>query len=90
MSDGLTHLDAGGAASMVDVGNKAHTQREATAIGHIKMATETLAAIRAGNLKKGDVIGTARLAGIMAAKKTALKISGSNSSISSRKSASRT
>ncbi|MEO0498073.1 MAG: cyclic pyranopterin monophosphate synthase MoaC [Pseudomonadota bacterium] len=70
MSDGLTHLDTVGAASMVDVGGKAHTLREATAIGAIRMAPETLKAIQAGNLKKGDVMGTARIAGIMATKKT--------------------
>ncbi|MEO0636965.1 MAG: cyclic pyranopterin monophosphate synthase MoaC [Pseudomonadota bacterium] len=70
MSDGLTHLDSGGAASMVDVGEKAHTAREATATAQITMAPETLEAIKAGNLKKGDVIGTARIAGIMAAKRT--------------------
>lgn len=68
---GLTHLDASGEANMVDVGGKAETLREATAEGHVRMKPETLAAILAGNAKKGDVIGTARLAGIMAAKKTA-------------------
>lgn len=68
---GLTHLDATGAAHMVDVGHKAETQREAVAEGHVRMRAETLATILAGNAKKGDVIGTARLAGIMAAKKTA-------------------
>lgn len=55
---------------MVDVGGKAHTQRTAIAEGHVVMLPETLAMIREGNAKKGDVIGTARLAGIMAAKKT--------------------
>lgn len=68
---GLTHLDASGEANMVDVGSKAETLREATAEGHVRMKPETLAAILAGDAKKGDVIGTARLAGIMAAKKTA-------------------
>lgn len=68
---GLTHIDAAGEAHMVDVGKKAETQRSATASGHVKMAAETLALIREGNAKKGDVIGTARLAGIMAAKQTA-------------------
>lgn len=67
----LTHLNASGEANMVDVGGKAETEREATAEGHVRMRPETLAAILAGNAKKGDVIGTARLAGIMAAKKTA-------------------
>lgn len=66
----LTHLSEDGSASMVDVGDKAVTTREAIAVGHIKMAPETLALIAEGNLKKGDVIGTARLAGIMAAKQT--------------------
>lgn len=67
---GLTHIDASGEAHMVDVGDKADTVRIATAEGHVKMAPETLALIREGNAKKGDVIGTARLAGIMAAKQT--------------------
>jgi len=56
---------------MVDVGDKAETVRVAIAEGQIKMATSTLVLIREGNAKKGDVIGTARLAGIMAAKRTA-------------------
>ncbi len=55
---------------MVDVGDKVETTRVATAEGHVRMAAETLDLIRAGNAKKGDVIGTARLAGIMAAKQT--------------------
>ena len=67
---GLTHIDASGEAHMVDVGDKAETTRVATAEGHVRMATATLDLIRAGNAKKGDVIGTARLAGIMAAKQT--------------------
>lgn len=66
----LTHLDAQGAARMVDVGDKAETTRIAVAIGHISMHGDTLAAIQAGDLKKGDVLGTARIAGIMAAKRT--------------------
>ena len=66
----LSHLDAQGQAHMVDVGDKAETTRIATAEGHVRMATATLDLIRAGNAKKGDVIGTARLAGIMAAKRT--------------------
>jgi hypothetical protein len=65
---GLTHIDRQGEAHMVDVGDKAETVRIATAEGHVKMAPETLALILEGNAKKGDVIGTARLAGIMAAK----------------------
>ncbi|MBY3559407.1 cyclic pyranopterin monophosphate synthase MoaC [Rhizobium laguerreae] len=68
---GLTHIDASGEAHMVDVSDKAETVRIATAEGHVKMAPETLVLIRQGNAKKGDVIGTARLAGIMAAKRTA-------------------
>ncbi|MDQ0558338.1 cyclic pyranopterin phosphate synthase [Rhizobium mesoamericanum] len=55
---------------MVDIGDKVETTRVATAEGHVRMAAETLDLIRAGNAKKGDVIGTARLAGIMAAKQT--------------------
>ncbi len=66
----LTHLDAAGAANMVDVGEKAATTRIALAEGHVRMAHETLALIEAGNAKKGDVIGIARIAGIMAAKRT--------------------
>jgi cyclic pyranopterin phosphate synthase len=67
---GLTHLDETGAANMVDVADKAMTSREAVATGCVKMAPETLALIRSGDAKKGDVLGTARLAGIMAAKRT--------------------
>lgn len=67
---GLTHIGASGEANMVDVGDKAETARSATAEGYVRMLPETLALIRDGNAKKGDVIGTARLAGIMAAKKT--------------------
>lgn len=66
----LTHLDAQGAASMVDVGEKALTSREARAEGRVVMAPETLRLILDGLAKKGDVIATARIAGIMAAKKT--------------------
>ena len=55
---------------MVDVGNKAETTRIAIAEGRVTMAPETLAIVRDGNAKKGDVLGTARLAGIMAAKRT--------------------
>mgnify|MGYP001064854190 CR=1 FL=1 len=69
--DGLTHLDRTGAANMVDVGAKAVTERVAVAEGAVVMAPATLDAIRAGNARKGDVIGTARIAGIMAAKRTA-------------------
>ncbi|WP_320195177.1 cyclic pyranopterin monophosphate synthase MoaC [Agrobacterium rosae] len=72
MSDdlSLTHIGASGEAHMVDVGDKADTTRVAVAEGFVKMKPETLALIRDGNAKKGDVIGTARLAGIMAAKQT--------------------
>jgi cyclic pyranopterin phosphate synthase len=67
---GLSHIDVAGAASMVDVSEKGVTERTASAEGAVKMARETLATILAGDAKKGDVIGTARLAGIMAAKRT--------------------
>ena len=66
----LTHLDAEGAAHMVDVSAKAVTVREAVASGRIGMSAEALAAIREGSLKKGDALAVARVAGIMAAKKT--------------------
>lgn len=68
---GLTHIGASGEASMVDVGDKADTDRSATAEGFVRMLPQTLALIREGNAKKGDVIGAARIAGIMAAKRTA-------------------
>jgi cyclic pyranopterin phosphate synthase len=68
---GLTHLDADGAARMVDVSAKAVTAREATAEGRITMLPATVAAIRDGLVKKGDVLSVARIAGIMAAKRTA-------------------
>ena len=67
---GLTHLDADGAARMVDVGSKPKTARVAIASGRIAMSAEALEAIRDGDAPKGDVIGTARIAGIMAAKRT--------------------
>ena len=67
---GLTHLDAEGSARMVDVSAKAETVREATAAGRIAMSAEAAAAIRAGAVKKGDVLAVARVAGIMAAKRT--------------------
>lgn len=66
----LTHLDAGGAAHMVDVGSKTETFRTATASGRIQMSADAMEAIQSGNAPKGDVLGTARIAGIMAAKKT--------------------
>ncbi|MCW3837756.1 cyclic pyranopterin monophosphate synthase MoaC [Sphingomonas canadensis] len=68
---GLTHLDAGGAARMVDVGGKAVTARMAVAAGRIAMSAAAAAAIRDGAVPKGDVLAAARIAGIMAAKKTA-------------------
>ena len=68
---GLTHLNAEGAAHMVDVGAKAVTSRRAVATGFIAIAADALQAIREGSAKKGDVIAVARVAGIMAAKKTA-------------------
>lgn len=64
----LTHFDAHGQAHMVDVAQKAHTHRVAVAQGRIQMQARTLALIAQGNAKKGDVLGVARLAGIMAAK----------------------
>ena len=67
----LTHLDAQGKARMVDVGGKAETARVAIASGRIRMSAEALAAIRDGDVPKGDVLAAARIAGIMAAKKTA-------------------
>ena len=67
----LTHVDTRGAARMVDVGAKEETAREAVAQGAVTMAPETLEAIEAGSLKKGDVLAVARVAGIMAAKRTA-------------------
>jgi cyclic pyranopterin phosphate synthase len=70
MTNTLTHFDAQGNAHMVDVSAKAHTHRVAIARGNIEMKPETLAMIQQGLAKKGDVIGTARLAAIMAAKKT--------------------
>ncbi len=67
----LTHLDHQGQAQMVDVSDKAATVRQAVAAATVRMLSETFAAIEAGNAPKGDVLGTARLAGIMAAKQTA-------------------
>lgn len=70
MDDRLTHLDEQGTARMVDVGAKPDTERVAIAGGSVFMKPETLRLIREGALKKGDVLMVARLAGIMAAKKT--------------------
>lgn len=70
-STNLSHLDQTGQAQMVDVSEKVSTVRTAVAVGRVRMLSETFAAIEAGNTPKGDVLGTARLAGIMAAKQTA-------------------
>ncbi len=66
----LTHLDEHGAARMVDVGAKPATERRAVAAATVRMAPATAAAVAAGDAPKGDVLGTARVAGIMAAKRT--------------------
>jgi cyclic pyranopterin monophosphate synthase len=66
----LTHIDARGEARMVDVSEKAATERTAVAEGRVVMSSKTLALIVSGHAKKGDVLGSARLAGIMAAKRT--------------------
>lgn len=71
MADKLTHFDAKGDAHMVDVGGKAITDRKAVAACYIKMKRQTHDIIMEGRAKKGDVLGVARLAGIMAAKRTA-------------------
>ncbi|MEC4812912.1 MAG: cyclic pyranopterin monophosphate synthase MoaC [Scytonema sp. PMC 1069.18] len=70
-STDLNHLDHQGQAQMVDVSNKTPTVRQATAAARVRMLPETFAAIAKGDAPKGDVLGTARLAGIMAAKQTA-------------------
>ena len=67
----LTHIDASGAARMVDVGDKPETQREARAEARVRMSAETLQLIESGGHKKGDVIAVARVAGIQAAKRCA-------------------
>jgi cyclic pyranopterin monophosphate synthase len=66
----LTHIDPGGAARMVDVSEKDATERVAVAEGRVSMSAATLDLVLSGNAKKGDVLGAARIAGIMAAKKT--------------------
>ncbi len=71
MSGRLTHFDTAGNAAMVDVSEKPVTGRTATAKGRVAMQPETLALLQSGKAKKGDVLGVARLAGIMAAKRTA-------------------
>ncbi|MGV0757792.1 cyclic pyranopterin monophosphate synthase MoaC [Tistrella mobilis] len=71
MTSGLTHFDESGAAVMVDVSAKDVTERVAVAEARVRMAPETLAVVKRGDAKKGDVIAIARLAGIMGAKRTA-------------------
>src|SRR5271170_2330837 len=68
---GLTHFDAAGNAAMVDISAKTATDRSATARARVTMRPETAAMIREGTARKGDVLGVARIAGIMAAKRTA-------------------
>jgi len=70
MPKDLTHIDRGGAARMVDVSQKPATERVAVAAGFVRMSAATLDLVLSGNAKKGDVLGAARIAGIMAAKKT--------------------
>ena len=67
---GFTHIDENGNAVMVDVGGKEITSREAVAIGRIRMSSESFSAVSEGRAKKGDVLGVAQVAGIMAAKRT--------------------
>ena len=69
-SDGLTHVDQAGAAQMVDVSHKDSTARRARATGEIRMQAETLGLIRRNEIAKGDVLAVARIAGVMAAKRT--------------------
>lgn len=70
MSEKLTHFDENGKAVMVDISEKVETERIAVAMGEIRMKKETLETIKKGNVKKGDVLGVARIAAIMAAKQT--------------------
>lgn len=70
MADKLTHFDASGQAHMVDVGEKPHTKRQAVVTGSISLGTLAMQKVLEGNSKKGDVLGIARVAGIMASKKT--------------------
>ena len=69
-STGLSHVDTRGRVKMVDVGDKPETDREAVAAAEIRVSRETLRAVRSGAVKKGDPLQTARLAGVMAAKRT--------------------
>ncbi|GBQ68755.1 molybdopterin biosynthesis protein MoaC [Ameyamaea chiangmaiensis NBRC 103196] len=71
MAEGLTHIGPDGSAIMVDVSDKPETRRDAVAVGAIRMRPETVARIVQGTMPKGDVLATARIAGIMAAKRTA-------------------
>jgi cyclic pyranopterin phosphate synthase len=71
MAEGLTHLDESGRARMVDVGGKDVTERRAVARAVVRVSPDTAARVAAGDAPKGDVIGTARIAGIQAAKRTA-------------------
>lgn len=68
-NSGFTHFDASGNAHMVDVGGKLDTVREATASGNIRMSSQAYELVKGGTMAKGDVLGVARLAGVMAAKK---------------------
>jgi cyclic pyranopterin monophosphate synthase len=70
VSDRLTHLDSHGRARMVDVGDKASTERRAFARSRVRVSPQTARAVQEGNAPKGDVLGTARIAGIQAAKRT--------------------
>ena len=70
MDEGLSHVDGAGAARMVDVSDKPRVRRTAVASGRVDMAPETVRLVRLNALKKGDVLATARIAGIMAAKRT--------------------
>ena len=71
MAAGLSHIDAQGRARMVDIGDKPVTEREAVARGVVRMRPATLRLIRSGKIAKGEVLAVARVAGIMAAKRTA-------------------
>ena len=70
MEHQFTHIDTNGNAVMVDVGSKEITARSATAVGHISMSSECFSMVAQGQMKKGDVLGVAQVAGIMAAKRT--------------------
>jgi cyclic pyranopterin phosphate synthase len=70
LSEGFTHLDPSGRPHMVDVSDKVETRRESTARGRVYVRPDTLAAIEAGRIQKGDVLATAQVAAVMAAKRT--------------------